>query len=94
MAINVQAYLWCVFCSRFVVFMCVQFDDCQLLGLKYNIGDNYGALVVWDLYGKNRTDICSLSTIDGFGGLVVSMLASGTQVCGFKPGRSRWIFRA
>ena len=29
---------------------------------------------------------------DGFGCLVVSMLASGTQVCGFKPGRSRWIF--
>ena len=29
---------------------------------------------------------------DGFGSLVVSMLASGTQVCGFKPGRSRWIF--
>ena len=28
----------------------------------------------------------------GFGGLVVSMLASGTQVRGFKPGRSRWIF--
>ena len=31
--------------------------------------------------------------MDGFGGLVVSMLASGTQLCGFKPGRSRWIFR-
>ena len=31
-------------------------------------------------------------TKDGFGGLVVSMLVSGTQVCGFKPGRSRWIF--
>jgi hypothetical protein len=30
---------------------------------------------------------------DDFGGLVVSMLASGTQVCGFKPGQSRWIFR-
>ena len=30
---------------------------------------------------------------DGFGGLVVSMLTSGTQVCGFKPGQSRWIFR-
>ena len=29
---------------------------------------------------------------DSFGGLVVSMLASGTQVCGFKPGRSRWVF--
>ena len=27
-------------------------------------------------------------------GLVVSMLASGTRVRGFKPGRSRWIFRA
>jgi hypothetical protein len=27
--------------------------------------------------------------IDGVGGLVVSMLASGTQVRGFKPGRSR-----
>ena len=26
-------------------------------------------------------------SVDGFGGLVVSMLASGTQVCGFKPGR-------
>ena len=31
--------------------------------------------------------------VDGFGGLVVSMLASGTQICGFKPGRSRWIGR-
>ena len=29
---------------------------------------------------------------DGFGGLVVSMMASGSQVSGFKPGRSRWIF--
>jgi hypothetical protein len=28
----------------------------------------------------------------GLGGLVVSMLASGTQVRGFKPGRSRRIF--
>ena len=26
---------------------------------------------------------------DGFGGLVVSMLASGTRVRGFKPGRRR-----
>jgi len=30
----------------------------------------------------------------GFGGLVVSVLASGTQDCGFKPGQSRWIFLA
>jgi hypothetical protein len=28
----------------------------------------------------------------GFGGLVVSMLASGTRVRGFIPGRSCWIF--
>jgi hypothetical protein len=28
----------------------------------------------------------------GFGGLVVSMLASGTQDRGFTPGQSRWIF--
>jgi hypothetical protein len=31
---------------------------------------------------------------DGFGGLVVSMLASGTRVRGLKPSRSRWIFQA
>jgi hypothetical protein len=30
--------------------------------------------------------------IGGFGGLVVSMLASCSRVRGFKPGRSRWIF--
>jgi hypothetical protein len=29
---------------------------------------------------------------DGFGGLVVRMLAPGSRVRGFKPGRSRWIF--
>jgi hypothetical protein len=29
----------------------------------------------------------------GFGGLAVSVLASGTQVRGFKPGRSRRIFK-
>ena len=32
------------------------------------------------------------SNVDGIGGLVVSMLASGTHVCGFKPGRSLSIF--
>ena len=37
-------------------------------------------------------DSFAYTHIDGFGGLVVSMLASGTQVFGFKPGRSRWIF--
>ena len=28
--------------------------------------------------------------LDGFGGVVVSMLASDTRVHGFKPGPSRW----
>jgi len=31
-------------------------------------------------------------TEDGFGGLVVSMMASGARVREFDPGRSRWIF--
>jgi hypothetical protein len=30
--------------------------------------------------------------LHGFGGLVVSMLASGSRVCGFDPDRSRWTF--
>ena len=45
--------------------------------------------------GRNTVHIHTQTihrTIDDFGGLVVSMLASGTQVCGFKPDRSRWIF--
>jgi len=33
-------------------------------------------------------------TESGFGGLGVSVLAFGTRVRGFKPGRSRRIFRA
>ena len=32
--------------------------------------------------------------LDGFGGLVVSILATGNRDRVFKPGRSRWIFRA
>ena len=33
-------------------------------------------------------------TLDGFGGLVVTILTTETRVRGFKPDRSRWIFRA
>jgi hypothetical protein len=36
---------------------------------------------------------CTSGT-SGFGGLVVSMLASGTQDHRFEPGQSRQIFRA
>ena len=35
-----------------------------------------------------------VSGYSGFGDLEVSVLAFGTQVRGFKPGRSRRIFRA
>jgi hypothetical protein len=38
--------------------------------------------------------LANLREDSGFGGLVVSMLASGTKVRGFNPGRSRRIFRA
>ena len=41
--------------------------------------------------GRKKLEILQV-VLDGFGGIVVSTLASGTQVCGFKPGRSRWIF--
>jgi hypothetical protein len=41
----------------------------------------------------NYVEINQLNALNsGFGGLVVSMLASGTQVRGFKPGRNRRIF--
>ena len=41
---------------------------------------------------KTGTLVRLTSHKDGFGGLVVSMLASGIRVRGFKPGRSRWDF--
>jgi hypothetical protein len=34
----------------------------------------------------------SIVSLDGFGGLVVSLLASGSRVRGFEFDRSRWIF--
>jgi hypothetical protein len=48
---------------------------------------------------RNAKLPCSLPHVvftysgDGFSGLVISMLASGSRVRGFKPGRSRWIFQ-
>jgi hypothetical protein len=41
-----------------------------------------------------ETSNLQLPATSGFGGLVVRMLASGTQDRGFKPGRSRRIFWA
>jgi hypothetical protein len=41
-----------------------------------------------------KTQTPTYPQLSGFGGLVVSMLASGTQDRGFAPGRSRRIFLA
>jgi hypothetical protein len=46
-----------------------------------------------NLCNENQLDALFILNF-GFGGLVVSMLASGTQDRGFEPGRSRLIFRA
>jgi hypothetical protein len=46
-------------------------------------------------FSEHRVEYQDVRAEDsGFGGLVASMLASGTQVRGLKPGRSRRIFRA
>ena len=37
----------------------------------------------------NALTVTIFATFDGFGGLVVSILATGTRVRGFKPPRSR-----
>ena len=44
-----------------------------------------------DQIGYNRNEF--IDKHSGFGGLVVSMLPSGTRVRGFEPGRSSGIFR-
>ena len=56
-------------------------------------GSFYDCLAYKYAYVSRRVKACQFTfRPNGLGGLVVSMLASGTQVCGFKPGRSRWIF--
>jgi hypothetical protein len=49
----------------------------------------------WEMINWGTVDrILWMSVLSGFGGLVVSMLASDTQDRGFAPGTSRRIFRA
>jgi hypothetical protein len=43
-------------------------------------------------YKAYTTSMAGSTSGDGFGGLVVRMLPSGSRVRGFKPGRIRWIF--
>ena len=56
--------------------------------------DRTRACVVSSNTNVTRNRPRSNPCLDGFGGLVVSILATGTRVRGLKPGRSRWIFRA
>jgi hypothetical protein len=49
-------------------------------------------MVMMQALGKIFQDFEVSYLPDGFGGLLVSMLASGTRVRGFNPGRIRWIF--
>ena len=80
-------------CSR-IGSVLIQFKRCKRIHTEeYNhqaiLMPPYVSYQKWVLHMTGLTYLRG----DGFGGLVVSMLASGTQVCGFKPGRSRWIFR-
>ena len=66
--------------------------------LVSNTTGNYLQHCLHDIGGEGWVEgVCHfypfLSQYERLRSLVVSMLASGTQVCGFKPGRSRWIFR-
>jgi hypothetical protein len=45
-----------------------------------------------DLHSLGKNPLTLMTTVSGFGGLVVSMLASGKDR-GFEPGRNRPIFR-
>ena len=68
-----------------VLLLCLKFPYSHSNFQQYIIPEiSFGA--------SKRSHLTRYVTLDGFGGLVVSMLASGTQVCGFKPGQSRWIF--
>jgi hypothetical protein len=71
------------FCSKMLLYLHYFSWNSKILNLRNwkvrKVGDCYNRCVVY---------------IPLDGGLVVSMLASGTRVRWFKPGRSRWIFRA
>jgi hypothetical protein len=43
--------------------------------------------------GIKYDDLALFKKRVALGGLVVSVLATGPKVCGFKPGRGRWILR-
>jgi hypothetical protein len=52
------------------------------------------AAALFHAFGANTFEVALIFAGSGFGGLVVSMLTSGTQDHWFEPGQSRLIFRA
>jgi hypothetical protein len=58
------------------------------------VTDSHNILARWRKYFSGLFNVHVVSNVSqsGFGGLVVSMLASGKQDRVFKPGRSRRIF--
>ena len=57
-------------------------------GFLCEVDENCAFLGYYEVSSNNF-----LPTFSGFGGLVVSMLASGTRVRGLENCRSRWIFQ-
>ena len=85
--------LWLVVKSALINFV-IQTSFQDLFPLNYSNlkqrptkNANFCSPVPWRAL-SNRICITDNIAPDGFGGLVVSMLASGTQLCGFKPGQS------
>jgi hypothetical protein len=78
------------FCVSHLLWLCeicwsdASFYMMLLLAIAHtrNVINSYESLVIYHFL------------MSGFGGLVVSVLASGTQDRGFEPGRSRLIFQA
>jgi hypothetical protein len=56
---------------------------------------NYGTILLCEKYTKITPNFYSVtnSVSVAVGGVMVSVLASGPRVRGFKPGRGRWIFK-
>jgi len=78
-------------CSCLWRLLCCMMWWCAVWQLVVNICSWY--LLLKGMQLSCTAWVESLSTV-GFGGLVVSMLASGTQDRWFEPGQSRRIFRA
>jgi hypothetical protein len=71
-------------------------DHSNYIIIDQDVDWPFAIRTIWTNAGKDsgllRWDTACIKRTSCFGGLVVSMLASGTQDRGFKPSRSRQIF--